>query len=170
MFNNNTLSITVINNTTTAKPWVAFGYNKGVQNGPGVIVSVSESSLQESNRQSASIPFKVESIKIKTQNDAQLANPITIQASDATGKVQQVQLMPLDYYEPESNIKNLVKINNPGIVISSQVALSGVINAGQTMNISIKIKKTSPFSGFIGGVANKISKIKFKIRWRLLPV
>jgi len=169
MFANNTLSITVINNTTQGQPWVAFSYNKGTQNIPGVMVSVSQSSLQESDRQSASIPFKVESIKIKTQTQAQLANPIAIQTSDATGKVQKVQLFPLDYYEPTSNIQNLVKINNPNIVISGQVGLSGVINAGQTMTINIEVKKQSGFSNFLNGISKKLTGKSIKFRWHLLP-
>jgi hypothetical protein len=166
---NDTLSITIINNTTTAQPWVAFSYNKGTQNVPGVFVSVSESSLQQSNRQSATVPFKVQSIKIKTQTEPQLSNPITIQVTDATGKLQQASLMPLDYYEPTNGIKNLVKINNPDITISGQVGLSGVINAGQTMNVIIQLKKTSGFSNFLNGIFTKISNKQFTVKWRLLP-
>ena len=169
MFKSNILSITVINNTTKANNWVAFGYNKGVQNAPGISVSVSESSLEESNRQSASIPFKIESIKVRTQSERQLANPILIQTSDATGKLVQANVTPMDYYEPTTNIQNLVKINNPNITISGQVSLSGIINAGQTMNITITIKKQSGFSNFISGIFKRVENRGIKIKWGLLP-
>lgn len=169
MFKNNTLSITITNQTTQTQPWVAFGYNKGVQNVPGVMVSVSESSLQESDRQSASIPFKVQSIKIRTQNNAQLSMPIQIITSDATGQKQQYSLMPADYLEPDSKIPNLVKINNPNIIISSQVQLQGVIQAGQTMTVAITIKKQSAFSNFISNIFSPVANKKVIIRWRLLP-
>lgn len=169
MFKNDTLSITIVNNTTSTQPWVAFGYNKGVQNVRGVIVSVSESSLQESDRQSASIPFKVQSIKIKTQTDSQLANPIVIATNDATGSAIQYTINPIDYYEPYNKIQNLIKINNPNIVISGQVELSGVIHSGQTMNIVIQIKKKSPFSNFLNSIFNKTANKKWNIQWRLIP-
>lgn len=169
MFKNDTLSITIVNNTTLAQPWVAFGYNKGVQKVPGVIVSVSESSLQEANRQSASIPFKIQSIKIKTQTDTQLANPIAITTNDATGQSHQYSIAPIDYYEPDNKIQNLVKINNPNIIISGQVELSGVINSGQTMNIVVQIQKQSGFSNFLNGIFNKVANKKWSIKWRLLP-
>lgn len=169
MFSNDTLSITIINNTTAAKPWVAFGFNKGLQNVPGVIVSVSESSLQQATTESASIPFKVQSIKIKTQTDAQLGNPITIQTSDATGQLEQSIFTPLDYYDVDTKVPNLVKINNPNIIISGQVALNGVIAAGQTMNIILKLQKQSGFSNFIKSIFSKSPTKNWSIKWRLLP-
>lgn len=167
MFKSNTLTITIVNNTIQKQQWVAFGYNAGLQNPPGVIVSVSESSLEETDKQSAQIPFKIQSIKIKTQTTSQLNNLIQIQTSDATGKLVQYTVTPMNYYEPETKIPNLVKINNPNIIISGQVALIGNINAGETMNITITIRKQSAFSNFINGIINHS---KFKIKWNLLPI
>lgn len=169
MFKNNILTITVVNNTTLPRQWVAFGYNKGLQNVPGVVVSVSQSSLEESNKESAQIPFKIKSIKIKTKTESQLNNPISIQTSDATGYSKQYSLNPIDYYEPENKIPNLVKINNPNIIISGQVGFQGIINALETMTITIEQYKQNSFSGFISGIVNTITKTNWKIKWSILP-
>lgn len=170
MFKSNIFSITIVNNTTQAQPWVAFGYNQGTQNVPGVIVSVSESSLEQSTKQSASIPFKIKSIKVKTQNSNQLSNPITIAVIDATGKRFQSVLTPMDYYEPDTKIPNLIKVISPNIIIDSRTSLSGVINANQTMNITIELQNTSKFSNFITGIFKNFKSKTVEISWRPLPI
>lgn len=169
MFPNNQLSISVTNNTTKNKIWSAFGYNRGAQNNPGVFVSVSESSLEQATRQSASIPFKVKSIKIKTQSVEQLSQPVIIQIVDATGQLRQAQIVPMDYYDPDIKIPNLVKINNPGFAIDSRVDLQGIILAAERMNIVITIDEGSRFSSFMERMRNVFNNQNIKIRWALVP-
>lgn len=169
MFKNNILSITVINNTTSVKPWVLFGSNQGSYNLPGIIVSVSESSLEQVNTESTQIPYKVESIKIKTISSVQLNMPIGIQTSDATGQFLEYKINPIDYLEPDSTIINSIKINNPNIIISGSVSFQGAINAGETMNIIIKIKSNTSFSNFLSNAIKKIKNKTWSIHWRLIP-
>lgn len=169
MFPNNQLSITVTNNTTQNKLWTAFGYNRGEPNQPGVIVSVSQSSLSEATRQSASIPFRVKSIKVQTQTLQQLSQPIIIQIVDATGQIKQAQIVPMDYYEPDIKIPNLVKINNPGFAIDGRVDLQGIIMAREQMNIVLTIDEGSRFSSFMDRMRNVFNNQNIKIKWTLVP-
>lgn len=170
MFKSNIFSITITNSETTALPWVAFGYNEGLTNVPGVSVSVPQTSLQQSTRQSASIPFLIKSIKIRTQSQAQLNNPIQIKTVDATGKLNSVALVPMNYYDVMTSIPYMVKVYDPQILIDSRVSLTGTINARETMYITVEISKKSGFSNFVNTAIQNIKGLKFKVSWRLLPI
>ena len=149
MFKNDTLTITIVNNTKQALPWAAFGYNQGLQSGTGVSVNVAESSLMQANRQSAQSLYDVKEIKIRTNNNEQLSNPITIQHSDATGKLVQMVFNPIDYVDVINSIPHFVVIRNPELTITGKDGITGVINANSKMDVIIKLKKTTKKSNFI---------------------
>lgn len=154
MFKDDILTITIVNNTKSAMPWNAFGYNQGLQNDPGVSVAVAESSLQQANRQSAQTFFDVKQIKVRTNNDQQLSNPITFTHSDATGQKMQVPIIPADYVDVMNSIPRFVVIPDPGIVITGKDSFSGTINANSRMEVIIKLKKASKKSNFITSLIN----------------
>lgn len=154
MFKDDILTITIVNNTKTAMPWNAFGYNQGLQNSSGVSVIVAESSLQQANRQSAQTFFDVKQIKIRTNNDEQLNNPITFAHSDATGKNMSVVIVPGDYVDIMSSIPRFIVINDPGIIITGKDSFSGTINANSRMEVIIKLKKAAKKSNFINSLIN----------------
>jgi hypothetical protein len=152
MFKNDTLTITIVNNTKTALPWAAFGYNQGLQSGPGVSVNVAESSLMQATRQSAQAYFDVKEIKIRTNNNEQLSNPITLQHSDATGKYVQVSFNPVDYVDVINSIPNFVVIRDPELTITGKDGITGVINANSRMDVIIKVKQATKKSNFIKSI------------------
>lgn len=154
MFKDDILTITIVNNTKTAMTWNAFGYNQGLQNSPGVSVIVAESSLQQANRQSAQTFFDVKQIKIRTNDNNQLDNPITFAHSDATGQNTSVQIVPSDYVDIMNSIPRFVRIDDPGIIITGKDSFSGVINANSRMEVIIKLKKAAKKSNFINSLIN----------------
>lgn len=157
MFKGDILTITIVNNTKTSMPWNAFGYNQGLQNDPGVSVSVAESSLQQANRQSAQTFYDIKQIKVRTNDNSQLNNPITFTHSDATGQKVQVPIVPADYVDVMNSIPRFVRIDDPEIVITGKDAFSGVINANSRMEVIIKLKKAPKKSNFMSSLISFFS-------------
>jgi hypothetical protein len=91
-----TISIKITNTTPIMQAWYAFGLNRGYVNTPGVLVSVSESSLDQATRETAFNPFMVTDMKIKTNVQDQLFHKITIITNEVTGEAKSYSITPID--------------------------------------------------------------------------
>lgn len=167
---NNTLTIVVRNNTAGPLNWTAFGFNEGARNPPGVSVSVSQSSEAQATRESATIPFIIDEMKIKTTNADQLDQAIVIHAKDSTGELFEAQLVPSSYQDPSVKIPNMVVIPKPNLQIAGNIGLQGQILPMTTLTIVITISKMSRFSSFIQSVfGDYFSGAKIKISRNVSP-
>ncbi len=151
MFDNH-LTIKIANSTGTPLNWVAFGYNEGLKNPPGVSVEVSQSSLDQTTRSSANNGFVITEIKVNTSSNDQMDNNISIRNSEMTGSGSDQSFTPSAYSEPSDKSKNFIKIENPGIKINGKSSLGGTINANTTMLLMLEIKPESKMSSFVSSI------------------
>lgn len=165
---NSTITINIKNTTSHLKTWYAFGYNQSLQNEPGVLVTVSESSLQQSTRESSTQPFIVKKIKIKTDSAHQLNQPISIVTSKSTGGYYQQMFTPSNYQDVLYSIPNLVSIYNPKLNVFGNTFLWGTINPNESMNIVLLLKAKQSFGYFISTIFSNIFGKRIKITSRFI--
>lgn len=163
------LTIKISNTNSQQKPWNVFGFNEGFSNQPGVLVSISQSSLDMATRESATVPFIIDKMKIKSNDGNNLDNGIIMHYKDSTGRLFEAQFTPSEYLEPSYYVQNMVVIPNPNIEIAGNIALQGTINANSSITILIDITKKKLFSSFLNSVINMLGDYKIKISRQITP-
>jgi len=157
---NRTLTIEIVNATNAAGTWVFGGfdiYGAGQNNNggsdTGITVTVKESSHDQVKRDSASSPFYIAGCKVSVTDALQFNNLWNKNFYSSTGKRESYVIQPNNWRNPANNQANLL-IADPSqfsMTLDGMTFLSGTINAGVTMTITLTLAARTNMGSVLEG-------------------
>jgi len=155
---NRTLTVVITNATNAAATWVFGGYDvygDGASAGSdtGVTVTVQESSHAQVKRDSGSTPFYITGCKVSVTDALQFNNIWYKNFQSSTGKFERYVIQPNNWRNPANNQANLL-IADPSqfaLTLDGMTFLSGTINSGVTMTISMTLGARTDFGAVLEG-------------------
>lgn len=153
---NRTITVIITNATNAAGTWVFGGFNvfgdsATAGNDTGITVTVPESSYSQVKRDAATTPFYIAGCKVSVTDVLQFNNIWYKNYQSSTGKFERYVIQPNNWRNPSNYQSNLL-IADPSqfaLTLDGMTYLSGTINAGVTMSISITLGARTDFGAVL---------------------
>ena len=131
-----------------------YGFNTNAGSTSGITIDVKESSHSQVKRETASVPYIIENILWSTSNNDNLENNLFYASRQATGLINQEQVQPLNYAEPEfyySTKRNIRIQDFNELAIDGDHAITGRIEGRSTITLIINLKAKIDRSNLLDG-------------------
>lgn len=107
----------------------------------GVTVSTNTMQLSKFITRVQANPMHVKSIKISTNKEEQLLNPIIMSYTDAFGQQQSAQIIPETYKSSFQHNPNMVEIPNVDALLDVNSTITMVVNPKTMVTFTLKVEQ-----------------------------